>query len=148
VKAVEEISLRMLSSSAFLYHRNNLKLKDFRVKRGEGFKFDTRIFQTKKGIKAGDKFALLPVAIDVEFTHLLLKDGTLTSVASQVCLVSYGAPQHVLIKEYCRHEVLDTNGLNSRSAVERSTGGVPLARLQGAPSLQQVASQGESTSCS
>ncbi|GAX81261.1 hypothetical protein CEUSTIGMA_g8693.t1 [Chlamydomonas eustigma] len=125
------------------HHKHFVTGRKLRCKPGSGSRFDTRIFQPRGSKRTEDAFSLLPVALDVEFTHLLLTDGTVTSVASQVCVISCNNQQPVLLKDFFRHELLDICSAKNilRPAVERSTGGVPLARLHGAPSLEQVASQ-------
>ena len=97
--------------------------------------------------KATDKmridFHLQTIAIDVEYAHIQLLDGSMRSLAAQVCCVSpySSAP---LLKSYCRHPILDAahDHPDGPSSVMRYCGGVRLSELHGAPSLGEVASEG------
>ncbi len=46
-----------------------------------------------------------PIAIDVEYAHLLMDDGSSISVAAWVCLVGPESPKP-LLKTFCRHPIL------------------------------------------
>ena len=86
---------------------------------------------------------LQPLAIDVEYSHLQFPDGSMISVAAQVCCVS---PQSSspLLKSYCRHPILDAEpDAAIQSTTMRSCGGVRLSELHGAPSLGEVAAEGK-----
>lgn len=87
---------------------------------------------------------LEPIAIDVEYSHIQFPDGSLTSVAAQVCCISPYASSP-LLKSYCRHPILDPieSSSGSGSVPMRSCGGVRLSELHGAPCLKDVAAEGK-----
>ncbi|KAG1664990.1 hypothetical protein FOA52_014670 [Chlamydomonas sp. UWO 241] len=96
--------------------------------------------------------SLEPLAIDVEYAHVALADGSEKSVPAWVCVVGtrdQGAP---LLKVHCRHPLLDAHqaagadggagggGGGGRAAV-RSIGGVRLGELGDAAALVEAAAR-------
>ena len=105
------------------------------------------VSKTACSSSSGDSNALQPISIDVEYAHVEMPDGSRTSLAAYVCVLSPSCATP-LLKSYCRHPSLDDAAGDAAvppkaAAAMRSCGGVRMAKLYGAPNLQQVASEGD-----